>query len=209
MMRYFFLVLLVSGSIGAVAQQCSPDPSANHDDVSGAVQRWMTNPGFGDGWTDKWISRSGDSVAVAILKTWPDELLDSPAKIKSVLFILRAAFPERQIAIVCSDREPRITMLLLSHLEHLKSAAQLAQDFQITRAAIVKNTGYVYTAPDSKDPQSTPDAYLAWIDSGLRAAADIKPGMTRRELLKTFTTGGDGFGPRHSFPGSALSFIST
>jgi hypothetical protein len=86
-------------------------------------------------------------------------------------------------------------MLLLSHLEHLKSAAQLAPDIQATRASILRNTDYVDTLPETKHSPSTPDAYLAWIDSGLRAAAEIKPGMTRKELLKSFTTSGNGFGP--------------
>jgi len=51
-------------------------------------------------------------------------------------------------------------MLLLSHLEHLMSAAQLGQEIQMTRAAILRNTDYVDTVPVSKYPQSTPDAYL-------------------------------------------------
>lgn len=146
----------------------------------------MSGTSLFDSWTEKAINRSGDSAAVVLLRTWPDELLDSAEKIRTELFILKTAFPERRIASVCSDREPRVTMLLLSHLKQLKSAAQLVPEIEMTRAAILKNTDYVDVVPNARDVKRTPDAYLAWIDSGLFGAAAIKPGMTRKELLKTF-----------------------
>ncbi|MCU1309797.1 MAG: hypothetical protein JWO20_922 [Candidatus Angelobacter sp.] len=195
MKRYLFWVPLAVASVIAVAQDCSVEIPANRDYAKHAIQRVMLGTTVFDSWTEKAINRSGDSAAIVLLDTWPDDLLDSPEKIKNALFILKTAFPERRIATVCSDREPRITMLLLSHLEHLKSAAQLAPEIQATRAAILRNTDYVDATPGSKHSHSTPDAYLAWIDSGLRAAAEIKPGMTRKELLKTFIAGGSGFGP--------------
>jgi len=45
-----------------------------------------------DSWAEKAINRSGDSAAVVILKTWPDDLLDSPDKIKNALFVLKQRF---------------------------------------------------------------------------------------------------------------------
>jgi hypothetical protein len=199
MKRCLFWLPLVIVSVVAAAQDCSTEIPANRDYAKHAIQRVMAGTTVFDSWTEKAINRSGDSAAIILLDTWPDELLDSPEKIKNALFVLRTAFPERRIATVCSDREPRVTMLLLSHLVHLKSAAQLSKEIQATRTAILTNTDYLNTLPESNHPPSTPDVYLAWIDSGLRAAAEIKPGMTRKDLLKTFTTGGGGLSSNSAF----------
>src|SRR4051794_19297155 len=132
MKRCLFFLPMVVVTVFAVAQDCSQETPAGRDNARQAIQRVISGTGVFDSWTEKAINRSGDSAAIILLQTWPDDFLDSPDKIKNVLFILKNAFPERRIATLCSDREPRIAMLLLSHMEHLKAAAQLTKEIQAT-----------------------------------------------------------------------------
>ena len=69
------------------------------------------------GWDEKAFNRSGDLVAVAIVKTIPESELTSPTTVKEILGILHSAFacPSRCIA-APDNRQPNVTMLLLEHL---------------------------------------------------------------------------------------------
>ena len=69
------------------------------------------------GWDMKAFSRSGDLVAVAIVKTIPESELTSPTTLKEILGILHSAFacPSRCIA-APDNRQPTVTLLLLEHL---------------------------------------------------------------------------------------------
>jgi len=69
------------------------------------------------GWDEKAFNRSGDLVAVAIVKTIPESALTSPTTVKEILGILHSAFacPSRCIA-APDNRQPNVTMLLLEHL---------------------------------------------------------------------------------------------
>lgn len=66
------------------------------------------------------FNRSGDLVAVAVLKTLDDSEMASPEDAKTVLVILRSAFacPERCVK-VTDDRRPRMSLLLLEHLNEV------------------------------------------------------------------------------------------
>ena len=72
------------------------------------------------GWDEKIFNRSGDLVAVAVLKTLDDTEMASSEHAKDVLLILRSAFacPYRCVK-VADDRLPRMTLLLLEHLNEI------------------------------------------------------------------------------------------
>jgi hypothetical protein len=188
MKRYLVAFAVAALGVAALAQDCSPNDAAYIAEAGPAIQRVMANGSPLDSWTERAINRAGDSAAVTILKTWPDDLLESQKKIQTVLFILRMAFPERRATTFCSDREPRITLLLIAHLQHLKNAEQLQSDIEATKTAILKNTGFTGTLVSHQESSSY--AYLEWIDKGLRTAAQIKPGMLRKDLKDKFRSPG-------------------
>ena len=100
-------------------QSCKPEGDYSLDDMKGAVHR-VTSSQPVTGWDEKIFSRSGDLVAVAVLKTLDDNEMASPEHAKSVLMIVRTAFgcPQRCVR-VTDDRRPRMTLLLLEHLNEI------------------------------------------------------------------------------------------
>jgi hypothetical protein len=80
------------------------------------------------GWDEKFFNRSGDLVAVAIVKTVPESELTSPTTVKEILGILHSAFayPSRCIA-APDNRQPNVTMLLLEHLRTRSSGPVQAE----------------------------------------------------------------------------------
>jgi hypothetical protein len=80
------------------------------------------------GWDEKAFNRSGDLVAVAIVKTIPESELTSPTTVKEILGILHSAFacPSRCIA-APDNRQPNVTMLLLEHLRTRSSGPVQAE----------------------------------------------------------------------------------
>ena len=113
------VILLVA--LVASAQDCKPDDFSSFAEVKDAVRRFTTEHIY-TGWDDKAFGRSGDMAAVAIVRVIPDSEMTSPDTLKEVLSILRLAFscPSRCVT-ACSDRRPRVTLLLLEHLRNSTS----------------------------------------------------------------------------------------
>jgi hypothetical protein len=100
-------------------QACKPEGDYSFNDVKAAVHS-VTSSRMYSGWDEKTFSRSGDLVAVAILKTLDDSEMASPESAKFVLLILRMAFYCPQYCVkVTDDRRPRMTLLLLAHLNEI------------------------------------------------------------------------------------------
>jgi hypothetical protein len=94
-------------------QACKPEGDYSFNDVKAAVHR-VTSSRMYSGWDEKMFSRSGDLVAVAVLKMSDDDEMASPEHVKDVLLILRSAFACPQYCVkVIDDRRPRMTLLLL------------------------------------------------------------------------------------------------
>ena len=136
----FTLVFL--GTLAASAQDwqaCKPQGDYSFNDVKAAVHR-VTSSRMYSGWDEKTFNRSGDLVAVAVLKTLDDSEIASSENAKEVLLILRSAFacPERCVKVV-DDRGPRMTLLLLEHLNeitrgNMKADIEEAKQFVVRQA---------------------------------------------------------------------------
>lgn len=100
-------------------QSCKPEGDYSFNDVKAAVHRVTSSQPY-TGWDQKTFSRSGDLVAIAILKTLDDNEMASTESANSVLMIVRDAFgcPQRCVR-VTDDRRPRMTLLLLEHLNEI------------------------------------------------------------------------------------------
>ena|ERR1700751_105744 len=100
-------------------QACKPHGDYSLNDVKAAVRQVTSSQGY-SGWDIKAFNRSGDLVAVAVLKTLDDSDMASPEHAASVLLILRMAFECLQRCVkVTEDRRPRMTLLLLEHLNEV------------------------------------------------------------------------------------------
>lgn len=108
-------------------QSCKPEGDYSFNDVKGAVLRVTRWRGY-SGWDEKTFNRSGDLVGVAVLKALDDSEMTSPENAKWILWIARSAFacPERCVKVM-DDRHPRITLLLLEHLNEI-TRGKMRQD---------------------------------------------------------------------------------
>ena len=100
-------------------QACKPEGNYSFNDVKAAVHR-VTSSQVYSSWDEKMFYRSGDLVAVAVLKTLDDAEMASSDHAEDVLRILRTAFACPNYCIkVTDDRRPRMTLLLLEHLNEI------------------------------------------------------------------------------------------
>jgi hypothetical protein len=181
------LVAAVAFNIGGFAEDCKPDEFKSFANVSGAVHFFMTTPGVITSWSEKSVYRGGDSAAVAIIRTVPDSDFTFPEKARQVLNVLRLAFSFPQLIETCNDRQPRVTMLLLDHLQNV-SGLQLQSEINEARLLIARHSTPEWPAmasPSDTNPQQT-----QWIGRVLGSVLAVKAGMLRKELLTVFTTEG-------------------
>jgi hypothetical protein len=118
-------------------QSCKPEGDYSFNDVKAAVHR-ATSSRMYSGWDEKTFNRSGDLVAVAVLKTLDDSEMASPEHAKFVLLIVRMAFDCPQYCVkVADDRRPRLTLLLLEHLNEI-TRGKMHADIEEARQFILQ-----------------------------------------------------------------------
>ena len=91
-------------------------------------------------WTQKRIARLGDAVGIALLKVLSDTDLKDPSTIKAFLPIIRQSFQAPAIIGNECDRQPKVTLFLLSHLEQNVSEADLRQEIWETTQFVKRQT---------------------------------------------------------------------
>jgi len=90
----------------------------------------------GLGWSgfDKQVNRLGDRVSIALLKILEEKDFQSPQTVKSVLQLIRHSFLFPQLISIPADKEPRVTLFLLTHMENeLKDPASKEQISQLIK----------------------------------------------------------------------------
>lgn len=119
-------------------QHFKPQGNFSFQELKDAVHR-ITADQIYDGWDEKKLVRAGDLVSLAILQTVSDSQMTAPATLKGLLYIIRQGFfcPSRCVA-VPSDRQPKITMLLLEHL-HNNTSGNAQSDVDETREFVLQH----------------------------------------------------------------------
>jgi hypothetical protein len=83
-------------------------------------------------YTQKNLARLGDGVSVALVKALDEAQLEQTQTIRDILPIIRDAFSGPQFIANQSDREPRVTTFLLTHLRQNTPDAQLKSEIDQT-----------------------------------------------------------------------------
>lgn len=143
MRGHCLLTLVFLGTLAAPAQDwqaCKPQGDYSFNDVKAAVHR-VTSSRIYSSWDEKTFNRSGDLVAVAVLKTLDDSDMASSENAKDVLLILRSAFacPDRCVKVI-DDRRPRMTLLLLEHLNEI-TGGKMQAEIEETKHFILPQAG--------------------------------------------------------------------
>ena len=120
-------------------QHYRTDSSPAFVEVKEAVHR-MTSEGMFMSWDEKRLNRAGDLVSLALLQTLSDSEMTAPTTLKLVLAVIREGFacPSRCV-VVPSDRQPKITMLLLEHL-HNNTSGKAQSDVDETKRLVLQQT---------------------------------------------------------------------
>jgi len=82
--------------------------------------------------TQKYISRLGDAVSIALLKILGEQELMNPESIESFLPIVRDSFDQPQMISIESDKQPKVTLFLLNHLKQDVPDVRVREDIQQT-----------------------------------------------------------------------------
>jgi hypothetical protein len=190
MKRYVLTIVFVMLSVTALAQDCSQDEFASLHDVKGAVSRLLSFPGY-TGWDEKTLNRSGDLAAIAIMRSVTIQEMDSPAKARQILLILHMAFAAPQLIAGSSNRTPTAAMLLLDELERTNFGRQ-PNVISNSRFEIQHNTstGQPLEFVTLEGSPVVDQEHTQWVASVVAWTVDIKPGMTRKDLLNVFTMEG-------------------
>jgi hypothetical protein len=140
MRRRCLLIFMFFGTLTGPAQDwqaCKPEGDYSFNDLKSAVHR-VTSSRMYSGWDQKIFNRSGDLVAVAVLKTLDDTEMASSEPAKEVLMMLRSAFEcPRRCVKVTDDRCPRMTLLLLEHLNEI-TRGQMQADIEEAKQFVLR-----------------------------------------------------------------------
>ena len=176
---------------GAHGQDCKAEDFKSFSDVKGAVSRLLSLPGY-TSFDEKILNKSGDLAAVAIIRSLSTAEMGLPERIRQILLILRMSFEAPQLIVACDNRSPTATIILLDRLQGSKNGAQFPTDIENTRIEVQHNasTGQPLGIVGVGEATKVDWDHTAWITSVLTWIQDVKPGMTRKDLLKVFTTEG-------------------
>lgn len=190
MRKHILIIAFATVSVTALAQDCSRGEFTAFSDVECAVSRLLSLPGY-TAWDERILNKSGDLAAAAVMKSVPAQEMTSPEKRRQVLLILHLAFEAPQLIVKSSNRTPTAAMLLLGKLERTEF------DWQPTainnaRFEIQHNTstGRPLEIVSLPGEPAVDGEHTQWVGSVLAWTADIKPGMTRNDLLRVFTAEG-------------------
>ena len=101
---------------------------------------------FTDASTDS-LFQYGDAVSTAILKICPLDELDKPHAAGAYLTLVRISFSDKSKVLEESDKEPRVTSLVLDFLEQKESAEPIL----LKRIAYMKRCTKDFTCSTRED----------------------------------------------------------
>jgi hypothetical protein len=201
MNRFLLPVMFIVTTYTGLAQECSNDDLASFCQTKTAVLRLLSYPAYTRS-DEKVLNQAGDMAALAIVRTVSMEDFSSAEKARQILLILNMAFAAPQLIAASTDRRPTAAMLLLDHMEKEYCGEKTCNEVENIRNEIKHNTstGRPYEVVTLKGEPLPDIEHMQWVGSVLRWTQDIKPGMTRQDLLRVYTTeGGLSTGTRRTY----------
>ena len=190
MKRFLLPVMFILMTYTAFAQECSNDDFVSFSKIKTPVLRLLSYPGY-TGSDEKVLNRAGDMAALAVIRSVSMEDLNSPEKARQILLILNLAFATPQLIAANADRSPTAAMLLLEHLSKTNYREHV-NEIENTRYEIQHNTstGHALEFVTLEGAPPLDVEHSQWVASVLRWTHDIKPGMTRKDLLRVYAVEG-------------------
>jgi hypothetical protein len=191
MKRCLFSVIFLLMAHATLAQECSNDDFVSFREIKTAVLRLLSYPAY-TGWDERVLNRAGDLAALAVIRSVSMEYLNSPEKVRQTLLVLNLAFAAPQLIAARPDLRPTGALLLLDYLSTTEYGREYHTEIENTRNEIEHNTvtGRPYEVVTLAGEAPVDLEHAQWVSSVLRWTYDIKPEMTRGDLLKVYTTEG-------------------
>ena len=188
---FFFVAAFThSLSLTAIAQNQSQEEPSPFKNVNETVSRLLSVPVYTAA-DEKLLNEAGDAAALAITRIVSEQEINSPEIGRRILLILHLAFEMPQSISDRNNKTPAAALRLLDRLEHTDYGRQ-PNVIGNARFEIKHNTSTgrpleVVTLPGEPviDWERT-----EWLGNVLAWIANIKPGMTRSDLLRVFTMEG-------------------
>ena len=188
---FFFVAALMHSLSHAVFGQGQPhQESASFKNVKDTVSRLLSEPVY-TAVDERLLNQAGDSAALAITKIVADQEMNSPETGRRILLILHLAFEAPQSIIDRKNKTPTAALRLLDQLEHTDYGRQ-PNVIRNARFEITHNTstGQPLEPVDFPGQPVIDWERTEWLGNVLAWIANIKPGMTRSDLLRVFTMEG-------------------
>jgi len=190
-LRPFFLAAFTcSLSFAAIAQSQPHEESASSKNVKETVSRLLSEPAYTAA-DERLLNSAGDAVALAIIGIVSKQEMNSPETGRRILLVLHLAFEAPQSILDRKNKTPTETLLLFDQLEQTDYGRQ-PNVIGNARFEIKHNTSTGHPLqPVTLPGEPVVDwGHTQWVSSVLAWIGTIKPGMTRSDLLRVFTTEG-------------------
>jgi hypothetical protein len=191
MKRCLLPVMFLLVAHATFAQECSNGDFVSFHEVKSAVLRLLSYPTYTSS-DERALNRAGDMAALAVIRSVSIEYLNSPEKVRQALLVLNLAFAAPQLIAAGPDRRPTGALLLLDYLSTTKYGREYVTEIENARNEIEHSasTGRPYEFVTLEGEAPIDVEHEQWVSNVLRWTYDIKPGMTRKDLLKVYTTEG-------------------
>jgi hypothetical protein len=123
------VLLLLVGWLNAESNSSDPD---SLDAVRVELQLNSGGRRVTHSWSQKRLVLLGDRMSIAIVKILDEQDLKNPGNVSSFLPLIRTSFSNPQFVSIESDKEPKVTFLLLQYLRQNVEDAQVQQEIEQT-----------------------------------------------------------------------------
>lgn len=177
-------------SLTSIAQNQSQEESVSLENVKETVSRLLSVPVYTAA-DERLLNEVGDSAALEITRIVSEQEMESAEIRRRILLILHLAFEAPQSIIERNNKTPTAALRLIDQLQR-KDYWREHTAIGNARFEIVHNTSTgrplgLVTLPGEPVIDW---GHTQWVNNVLAWTATIKPGMTRSDLLRVFTTEG-------------------
>lgn len=187
---FFFTAFTRALDLSALVQRNPHEESASFRNVKEAVSKLLSEPLYTLA-DERLLNSSGDAAALAVTELVSTQEMDSPETGRRIVLILHLAFEAPQSILDRKNKTPTAALRLLDQLEQTDYGRQ-PNAIGNARFEIKHNTSTGQPLQLATLPGEPVIDWerSQWIDCVLAWIATIKPGMTRGDLLRVFTTEG-------------------
>jgi len=187
MKKYLLPVVILGMICSAWARSVASGEPDSFQMIQSAVQRVLHYPSYTTA-DEKTLNHAGDMAALAVMSSFSVDEMKSPEKERQILIVLSLAFEAPQMIAKDIDRRPTAALLLLDHLQATNYGGQTVNQIENIRNEIRHNTStgkpmefVTFAGEPALDWEHT-----QWVSNVLGWAGEVKPGMTRKELLRVY-----------------------